>query len=198
MQIQRCQYHQCGKKGHIVPVCKSCPAKPQDPPRIHHPLRKPKIQKRRPAGGARYTTTNFPDAAESAEMGLLAVGNTLPHPPITVEMELSGKPVELELDTGATVTPMTVQNFKTLFPDKQIQKLSVILKTYTGEPLKILGEATIQVRYQQQEPQDLPLATVEGRGPPLLGRNWLACFQLNWSSIKTVLSKEDQLLKLPI
>lgn len=81
-------------------------------------------------------------------MGLLAVGNTLPHPPITVEMELSGKPVELELDTGATVTPMTVQNFKTLFPNKQIQKSTVILRTYMAEPLKILDEATIQVCYQ--------------------------------------------------
>ena len=38
----------------------------------------------------------------------------------------------------------------------------MVFKTYTGQPLKILGEAQVHVCYQQQVPQDLPLVIVEG------------------------------------
>ena len=88
-------------------------------------------------------------------------------------MELSGKLVKLELDMGATVTLVFHQVFEKLFPEVPIQKSTVKFKTYTGEPMKVLGEVTVGVHYHHQQLQELPLVIVKGRGPPLLGRNWL-------------------------
>ena len=34
----------------------------------------------------------------------------------------------------------------------------------------------------------LPLVVVEGKGPPLLGRNWLANIPINWQHIKSLSS----------
>jgi len=37
---------------------------------------------------------------------------------------------------------------------------------------------------------------VRGEGPPLLGRNWLKHFTLDWDRIKTVLQEKDELNNL--
>ena len=42
----------------------------------------------------------------------------------------------------------------------------------------------------------LSLVVVEGSGPSLLGRNWLHHITLDWSNIRTVLLKKDELRKL--
>ena len=44
--------------------------------------------------------------------------------------------------------------------------------------------------------EQLSLVIVEGHGPALLGRNWLQYFQLDWSSIKTVILESDGLRQL--
>ena len=51
----------------------------------------------------------------------------------------------MELDTGATVSIMGKQVFDTLFPELHIHPSLVALKTYTGEPMEVLGEATVSV-----------------------------------------------------
>ena len=70
------------------------------------------------------------------------------------------------------------------------------MKTFTGEPLKIVGEMDVDVSYQEQTPKILPLIVVRGKGPPLLGRNWLKHFVLNWSDVKAVIQERDALNKL--
>ena len=52
----------------------------------------------------------------------------------------------------------------------QLSKPSVRLRTYTGEELKLVGEAVVQVQYQRQQ-EDLNLIVVEGNGPSLIGRD---------------------------
>ena len=71
---------------------------------------------------------------------------------------------QMELDTGATVSIMSQQKFASLFPSTQIPRSKVTLQTYTGEPMKVLGEVPVQVTYQQQPTQDLQLVVVEGNG----------------------------------
>jgi len=59
------------------------------------------------------------------------------------------------------------------------------LHTYTGEPLKILEEITIDVQYGKQS-ATLPLVVVQGSGPTLLGRDWLQKITLDWKGIHQV------------
>ena len=57
-------------------------------------------------------------------------------------------------------------------------ELHVILKTYSGEQLTVLGQAQVKVAYKNQE-IEAPLIVVAGDGPTLFGRNWLQLLQLD-------------------
>ena len=71
----------------------------------------------------------------------------------------------------------------------------MILTTYTGEKLSILGKLIIDVKHCKQHKQ-LPLYVVKGNGPSLLGRNWLTEINLNWNTPKPQMSCEKQMKSL--
>ena len=53
-----------------------------------------------------------------------------------------------------------------------LEPSQVSLKTYTGESLKVLGSIQAMVKYEGQV-KELSLLVVPGKGPALLGHNWL-------------------------
>lgn len=102
-----------------------------------------------------------------------------------VRVKVNGQPLDMEVDTGATVSivPEAVQ--QEMFPQAELRKPQVQLKTYTGEPLKLKGEMSVLVEYQEQQ-YNLTLTVVEGEGPNLFGRDWLNCIRLDWQQICTL------------
>ena len=92
----------------------------------------------------------------------------------------------MELDTGAAVSIISDATRKALFPTAKLQHSSVNLRTYTGEPIQVAGELLVKVQHGQQEAKQLPLIVVQGKGPSLLGRNWLQYVRLDWEVIKKV------------
>ena len=81
---------------------------------------------------------------------------------------------------------MSEGTFRRLFPHRPFTPSTLELRTYTGEPMDIVGEVSVRVRYQQQQLQE------RGEGPTLLGRNWLKYLQLEWGSIKAVLTQTSR------
>ena len=77
----------------------------------------------------------------------------------------------MEVDRGAAVSLFPKNTPKSKFPEARLQPATVQLKTYTGEPLGVMGELLVEVQYQQQTP--LSVVAVKGKGSSLLGRNWL-------------------------
>ena len=67
------------------------------------------------------------------------------------------------------------------------------MKTYTGEALEIIGQALVEVIYQD-ETTKLSLQILKGNGPNLFGRNWLKNIKLNWGSIKKISCDLDSML----
>ena len=67
------------------------------------------------------------------------------------------------------------------------------MKTYTGEALEIIGQALVEVTYQDQITK-LSLQILKGNGPNLFGRNWLKNIKLNWGSIKKISCDLDSML----
>ena len=88
----------------------------------------------------------------------------------------------MELDTGASISLISEEQYKQLQDVPTLEKSSVILRTYTGENLSILGSITVVATYNNQT-NKLPLLVVKGNGPNLMGRDWLARFQVDWHSI---------------
>ena len=189
--------HSCGKQGHIAPVCKSR-SRQTPPPKPNNRKKYTKSGSHKKALGDNkwVGAGSGVDSADSTDsQAMFAVHD--PHSqPILIPVDLNGKSLQMELDTGATVSIMSQQKFASLFPSTQIPRSKVTLQTYTGEPMKVLGEVPVQVTYQQQPTQDLQLVVVEGNGPSLLGRNWLHHIKLDWTGIKAVLSSQRSLAGL--
>ena len=83
-----------------------------------------------------------------------------------------------------------------MFPATQLQHSPVNLTTYTGEPIRVVGELLVNVQHDQQEEKQLPPLVVQGNGPPLTGRNWLQHIHLDWKVIKKVTQQSDSRKRL--
>ena len=161
----------CGKKGHLVRVCRSS--------------RRSQTRPTKPPTGKR---TNWVDmAATEQETEPFPDGSILKvqgqsTKPITVTLELNGKSLDMEVDTGAAVFLMSQTTQKKLFPQAKLQKTTMKLQTYTAESLSVLGTLEVQVRYGNYLGKHT-LFIVSGNGPTLFGRDWLMDIRLDWSSL---------------
>ena len=81
---------------------------------------------------------------------------------------MSGQPVTMELDTGAAASVMSNTTFKELFHHLKTRRSPLVLNTYSGHVLKVLGEVTLDVGYLGRPAKSLSLVVVDGDGPTLL------------------------------
>ena len=107
--------------------------------------------------------------------------------PMYVEVIAKEQLLQMELDTGAVVSILPYEAYKKRFKS---------IKTYTGEVVCPRGQIEVTVRKDIVSEQ-LIFVVVDGPGPPLFGRNWLASLPVEWSAIKsmTMLGKEKQLVQ---
>ena len=71
----------------------------------------------------------------------------------------------------------------------------LVLRTYTEEPIKVIGTLNVSVQYGSQA-EKLVLVVVGGDGPSLFGRNWLRYLRLDWNKIASIRSAQLSPLKL--
>ena len=83
-------------------------------------------------------------------------------------MELNGQPVNMEIDTGASVSLNSKVTQKNLFPTVELAKTGMSLRTYTADPIQVLGRLRVKVIYKSYVGWH-DLYVVEGVGPSLLG-----------------------------
>ena len=108
---------------------------------------------------------------------------------LMVDVTLNGQLVQMEVDTGASVSLLGEVHFKPLKEKgASLRPSKAKLTTYTGETIQVLGIADMKVEYKGQT-MTLPLLVIPGAGPPLLGRDWLNVLRLDWKSIFQVHSQ---------
>jgi len=91
--------HNCGKLGHLKKMCRQG----QHPPSKQRSDGKDATKKR--IGTVRETST-------SDSEGLYTISDKSLIKPFTVDVKLNGKPLSMELDTGATVSLISQNTFK--------------------------------------------------------------------------------------
>ena len=101
-----------------------------------------------------------------------------------MELIVQGKPLKFEIDTGVSVTLISEETYNKQYPNTPLQKSSLTLRTYTGQPLQVSGQITVDVSYHSQQETHI-LYVVKGAGPSLLGREWLKDIRLDWKGIAT-------------
>jgi hypothetical protein len=101
--------------------------------------------------------------------------------PLLITVKVNGVDMEMEIDTGASVSIMSEEKFRQFQRDTSvaIQSSKAKLFTFTGEAIGVFGSTEVAVENNQQV-ATLPLIMTKGTGPCLLGRNWLA----TWTGVK--------------
>ena len=100
-----------------------------------------------------------------------------------MDLNVDGKPVKMELDTGSAVSIISFDLYQQKFNNNPLHKTVLFLKTYTGENITPVGVLKVNVDYQNQR-ELLDLYIVKTKGPVLVGRDWLRKRHLDWCSIK--------------
>ena len=153
-------YH-CGKQGHLARVCRGKRSDDKEPTQGRGRQRRPQRTQQQPErdSGQKDTYTLFPVQDPSRK-------------PVTLRVLLNDSPLEMEVDTGAAASVISEKTYWALWPKQRrphLQDTSILLRTYTGEQLKVKGQA---VCYGGTT-MSLNLLVVAGRGPSLMGRDWL-------------------------
>ena len=170
----------CKKKGHIAKVCRKAPASAESMSRTKH---KKNTRNKSVNSVEKEPSPSEADASSSDSLFTIYMTENSSVPSIVVTPTVNGIPLKMELDTGASISIISEKTWKDLFHSEKLKASQVVLKTYSGESLKVLGQFAVQVQYDDQR-SCLPLLVVSGNGPPLMGRNWLADIKLNWNEIK--------------
>ena len=89
---------------------------------------------------------------------------------IWVKPCINDKNINMQLDTGSSLTLMSYADFVKHFGNKQL--CNVVMKTYSGEKLKSLGYALVKVRLNDKV-CELKLHVGDVHAPSLMGRDWL-------------------------
>ena len=182
----------CGKRGHIARACRNTPDSTPRRPGNYKGKRQFRGHKTHYVDEAADSRESSP-GSDSPIFNIRTVkGN--PELSIKLEVQVNSEPIIMELDTGAAYSIISKETWKKSLPALTLEEADLPLATYTGERLKVLGQATVLVEYEGQR-LSLPLIIVDGHGPSLLGRNWLSKIQLNWTSIKQVSTELDVLLR---
>ena len=112
-------------------------------------------------------------------------------PPFMATVLLEGKPVTMEIDTGASVSLISSETFASRLGNRpRLQPDKTKLRTYSGELVPVLGRVEVRVETEGVSKR-LPLLVVKGAGSDLLGRDWLASLPVDWCSIKQVQHEDE-------
>ena len=184
--------HHCGKHGHIAAACRAKKAGKPPFQRTYPPRKTGQAKDTNYVAAAQ--NEDLPPgvpAADKEELHLYSVNGAGTHS-IQVSMMLNGLAHTLELDTGAAVTIMSQGESQQLFPGVPLTKSSTLLRIYSGETLSVLGVMNVEVQYKQQR-ESLKLTIVSGKGPSLLGRDWLQHFSHTEGSLDYLIEKYNTL-----
>ncbi|PFX25280.1 Uncharacterized protein K02A2.6 [Stylophora pistillata] len=102
-----------------------------------------------------------------------------------VPVAIDGKTVDMELDTGASVTIIPKSIWTDVLASKPVELTDVKLRSYSGHEIPVIGEARVQVAYRDQEAV-LPLVITGNDGPVLMGHDKLSVLKLDWRQIKQI------------
>ena len=112
--------HKCQKRGHIAKVCRG-----------GHPASR---QSRQRPGDTTNTVQEYAISPEEQvnDITLFTVDRSTTRKPIVIEMEVNGRQLPMELDTGAAVSLISTTTQLTLFPDIPLTPSKMVLIIYTG------------------------------------------------------------------
>ena len=93
---------------------------------------------------------NYVEESEDQPFGLFTVKGKV-NSSILVDLSIDGTPITMTLDTGASVSIISEKTHQTQLPHLQLSSSGLLLRTYTGEPIKICRQTQVSVTYKDQQ-----------------------------------------------
>ncbi|UYV83362.1 K02A2.6-like, partial [Cordylochernes scorpioides] len=93
-------------------------------------------------------------------------------PPYVIKVRVEDTLMTFEIDTGSCLTLISEKDFKRYLPDVQVKEAGIIVKTYDGTVVPILGEIDVKVDFRGTIAK-LRAVVVRGERKALLGREWI-------------------------
>lgn len=180
----------CGKVGHLAKVCRS--KKALDAESKSH-LNKGFKKRGHPVNAVGSVEIPSPCRTPTYETWSVESSGTVP--PFFAILEVAGKSLRMELDTGASVSIMGEKAFHGRFPELTIEPSDVVLRSYCGKVTPVKGKVTVPVQFGTRQ-ATLPLFLAPDQCPTLLGRNWISALDLDLTEVQSIksLSSVDELL----
>ena len=152
----------CGKIGHIAKVCNSreTPRDQQQSAQRCYSSRPQQQPQRSNPQQTRYVEGDNSENAmtDSNEWGIFTVHQLeTTQSSINIDLKVNNTEVVMELDTGVSLTIMSEKIQQKKLPQIELQPSAVTLTTYSGEQLKVLGQAQVKVVDPFLMPYDLLL-----------------------------------------
>ncbi|KAL1485473.1 hypothetical protein MTO96_031942 [Rhipicephalus appendiculatus] len=103
--------------------------------------------------------------------GLYHIASALPAFMVTVIV--NGRQISMEVDSGFVCSIVNLRTLSKLGISKKVLRpCSQGVRTYTQQPVWVVGEVDVPVKYNGRE-GELPLLVTKGSGISILGRDWL-------------------------
>ena len=146
----RCRYKKavcrnCGKIGHIQRACRSQGRQHWGKPQtgVRPQLWKAKAVK----------SLHLEDAEELEELVEYKLNTVVGErdKPLVVTVEIEGKELKMEVDTGAAVSLVSYETYCQLLPEIALSPSNVVLRTYSGELINVAGSCKVEVCHNGQK-----------------------------------------------
>jgi len=109
-----------------------------------------------------------------------------------VDPTIDGIQCIMEFDTGASVSSMSIHNFKKLFPECKIKKVNnVSLRTYTGEKINLIGFYECTIRFGQKSAIG-KLYVLADNVDNIFGREWIQALIMNVHNINQLTKNNEK------
>ncbi|CAC5381589.1 unnamed protein product [Mytilus coruscus] len=180
--------HKCKKIGHISRKCRKSFPKNENQDKVKKQHKKNTKFKAKPSKVHQIEENSESEPEENSgwEVFTVKTCRTSDNKELKLDVKIEDVDYVMELDTGAAVSIIGEENYKKYFSNIKLQKSNVKLNTYTGDPITVMGEITVNVVYDKQT-EILPLIVVK-EGPSLFGRNWLSKLTVDWKHIRSVIT----------
>ncbi|XP_064466262.1 uncharacterized protein K02A2.6-like [Ornithodoros turicata] len=172
----------CGKVGHLARACRSRKGGKS-------------ASRARPAHGKALRISN----AEEFTVGIInRTQASEVTEPIIMSVNINGKPLSMEIDSGAGHSMISEATLRRLWPvPPKLVRKNVVLKTWSKETLPVLGAFPVEVRHGN-DVHHLEVLIAKGDGPSLIGRNWFKALNISVDVVNTVESMDRKWMQYPV
>ncbi|UYV69193.1 K02A2.6-like [Cordylochernes scorpioides] len=163
----------CGKRGHLATICRS---------RGEHTSER---QVSRFLNQRKINQIEDQEEEEEESVQRMVFMRTYDYrvkyatndPPYVIKVRVEDTLMTFEIDTGSCLTLISEKDFKRYLPDVQVKEAGIIVKTYDGTVVPILGEIDVKVDFRGTIAK-LRAVVVRGERKSLLGREWIKVLKI--------------------